>query len=217
MVKTAAERAKAYRQKKRDDERAVRDACRDELGLEIVTERDERDVIVTDPKRDAPGATACEMACVPGVRADLPADVQASIEKMCSENNNGERAASHTKAIMTERALAYQWSAGNRIVKPTGQCQACGGPVQHPAVVKCLKCCTGTPAPKSNPMDDVVRQLAPDSGPLSVYSPDRWAFLQEQKHVWCESLRCSRRPVGSGWVYGVTVPGDPAYNGVANV
>lgn len=39
---------------------------------------------------------------------DLPTDVQASIEQHCAENNDGERAASHSRATMTERALAYQ-------------------------------------------------------------------------------------------------------------
>ena len=36
---------------------------------------------------------------------DLPADVVAEIEKMCAENNDGARAASHSRAAMTERAL----------------------------------------------------------------------------------------------------------------
>ncbi|KKN77681.1 hypothetical protein LCGC14_0358070 [marine sediment metagenome] len=40
--------------------------------------------------------------------ADLPTDVQASIDKHCAENNNGQRAGSHSRAAMTERALHYQ-------------------------------------------------------------------------------------------------------------
>ena len=44
----------------------------------------------------------------PHTFSDLPSDVQASINKHCSENNNGERAGSHSRAAMTERALHYQ-------------------------------------------------------------------------------------------------------------
>ena len=45
---------------------------------------------------------------------DLPADVVAEIERMCSENNNGDRANSHSRAAMTERALHYQQVCGKR-------------------------------------------------------------------------------------------------------
>ncbi len=45
---------------------------------------------------------------------DLPLDVQAEIDHMCSESNNGEREASHSRAAMTERALSYQAMFGKR-------------------------------------------------------------------------------------------------------
>lgn len=48
--------------------------------------------------------------------ADLPLDVQRAIDKMCSENNNGERAGSHSRAAMTERALSHQTMTGRRLV-----------------------------------------------------------------------------------------------------
>ncbi len=44
----------------------------------------------------------------PHTFADLPSDVQASITKHCAENNNGQRAGSHSRAAMTERSLSYQ-------------------------------------------------------------------------------------------------------------
>lgn len=136
--------------------------------------------------------------------ADLPADVQASIEKMCAENNNGARAASHSRQAMTERALDYQAKMGKRPA-PTGKCQTCGGPVQHPAIVKCLKCCTGSPAPAPN--EPPVLESA---GPLSVYAVDRWARLQMRDYVWDVDKQLAVRPDG---VVAVTVPGDPAYYG----
>jgi len=45
---------------------------------------------------------------------DLPSDVQAQIEKHCSENNGAERDGSHSRQAMTERALHYQSMLGNR-------------------------------------------------------------------------------------------------------
>ncbi len=47
---------------------------------------------------------------------DLPLDVQHQIEKHCAENNKGERAGSHSRAAMTERALHYQEVCGKGVV-----------------------------------------------------------------------------------------------------
>ena len=44
----------------------------------------------------------------------LPADVVAEIERLCAENNNGARAASHSRAVMTERATRYHRMFGAR-------------------------------------------------------------------------------------------------------
>ncbi len=96
--------------------------------------------------------------------ADLPADVQHQIELHCAENNNGDRAASHSRAAMTERALAYQVKMGRRrgecepvtdLSKPgdseygplgSNDCSSCGKSTGHELVVKCLACCSKTEA-----------------------------------------------------------------------
>ena len=49
--------------------------------------------------------------------------------------------------------------------------------------------------------------------PLDVYSPARWAYLQSRGHKWDADRQRSFRPAG---VVGVPVPGDPAYQGVAD-
>ena len=49
-------------------------------------------------------------------------------------------------------------------------------------------------------------------GPLDVYSPARWNFLQSRGHKWNQQRQCSVRHDG---IVGVTVPGDPGYKGVA--
>lgn len=138
---------------------------------------------------------------------DLPADVQAAIERDCAENNGGARDASHNRAAMIERALDYQAKFGGQPA-PTGKCQTCGGPVQHPTVVKCLKCCTGQVAPDPGPTPDPA-----ESGPLSVYSDRRWAYLQDKGYVWAEALQHAYS--ASGLIRGVTVPGDPGYESEA--
>lgn len=52
-------------------------------------------------------------------------------------------------------------------------------------------------------------------GPLSVYSPERWAYLQIRKYVWSESSQRAYLTDSRGCgVIGVVVPGDPAYQGV---
>ena len=51
---------------------------------------------------------------------------------------------------------------------------------------------------------------APAVGPLDVYSESRWSFLQSRGHVWNPERRRSFRPDG---IMGVTVPGDPGYEG----
>ena len=54
-----------------------------------------------------------------------------------------------------------------------------------------------------------------DDDPLAVYSPERWAFLSSCGHVWQPSLGYSTRPGPNGTtIRGVTVPGDPGYQGV---
>lgn len=98
----------------------------------------------------------------------------------------------------------------------THVCRTCGGPVQHPKVVKCLKCCTGTPSPKV----DLNKTIYPPhpTGPLSVYSPARWSFLQGRGYVWSpDRQRSVKAETGTpeGYMVGVTVPGDPAYEGIA--
>ena len=89
----------------------------------------------------------------------------------------------------------------------TANCRTCGGPVQHPKIRKCLKCCTGTPAPaRAEPVEPE------ESGPLSVYSPSRWAYLESRGHIWDEQLGRSYRQAEYGTMtIGVAVPGDPAY------
>jgi len=68
---------------------------------------------VTDglPGGDLPGAPVESYGAPKPGFADLPSGVQAEIEKHCAENNNGERAASHSRAAMTERALRYLGTA----------------------------------------------------------------------------------------------------------
>lgn len=56
-------------------------------------------------------------------------------------------------------------------------------------------------------------------GPLDVYSERRWAFLQSRGHTWDQDRQRSIRQDTSqpnGYVVGVVVPGDPAYQGVAS-
>ena len=89
-------------------------------------------------------------------------------------------------------------------------CRTCGGPVQHAKVVKCLKCCTGQAAPSPEPTPEPA-----ESGPLSVYSDRRWAYLKDKGYVWVESLH--RAYSVSGLVMGVTVPGDPGYKGTESL
>lgn len=57
-----------------------------------------------------------------------------------------------------------------------------------------------------------VAQQPSATGPLDVYSVARWAYLQDGGHVWVEQRGRSGRPDG---LIGVTVPGDPAYKGIA--
>lgn len=60
-----------------------------------------------------------------------------------------------------------------------------------------------------------VAQQPSATGPLDVYSVARWAYLQDRGHVWDEQRGRSVQPGGQGVVIGVTVPGDPAYKGIA--
>ena len=54
-----------------------------------------------------------------------------------------------------------------------------------------------------------------ERGPLSVYSPERWARLQAKGYVWDEDIQRGLLAVSNGTQIGVVVPGDPAYQGVA--
>ena len=95
-------------------------------------------------------------------------------------------------------------------------CRTCGGPVQHPKVVKCLKCCTGSPAPPNTIAEQVDRDIHEPVGPLDIYSEHRWAYLQSRGHTWDAGRQRSTRPAGADVIVGVTVPGDPAYKGIAS-
>jgi hypothetical protein len=54
-----------------------------------------------------------------------------------------------------------------------------------------------------------------DNCPLTVYSRARWAFLVSRGHTWDTNLQRSTRAAEHGTiVVGVTVPGDPAYDGI---
>ena len=58
--------------------------------------------------------------------------------------------------------------------------------------------------------------IAYEPGPLDVYSEQRWAFLQSRGHVWdADRQRSTRSGPHGTQIIGVTVPGDPAYDGVA--
>ena len=55
------------------------------------------------------------------------------------------------------------------------------------------------------------------TGPLSVYSPERWVRLQVLGYEWYADRQRSFRPGQHGSeIMAVTVPGDPAYQGVAS-
>lgn len=92
MAKTQAEKQKV---------------TRDGNGNAPVTVVSKADIVAIVSNLDPPLRRPQLQAAKPTF-ADLPADVQASIEKMCAENNNGQRADSHSRATMTERALSYQ-------------------------------------------------------------------------------------------------------------
>ena len=116
------------------------DKCR-QLQVDLMGKRGPRSVapMVTSPY--AKHVVDVVMGGTKPTFADLPADVQSDIEHFCSENNDGERSGSHSRAAMTERAIHYQRVRGKPRPRPTGSCLTCGGPVEHPKVVKCLKCC----------------------------------------------------------------------------
>lgn len=57
-----------------------------------------------------------------------------------------------------------------------------------------------------------VEVLDEPTGPLDVYSEQRWAFLQGRGYVWQDSLQRGRKRDHIG----VTVPGDPAYGPTGN-
>jgi hypothetical protein len=65
----------------------------------------------------------------------------------------------------------------------------------------------------------VTKNVTECNGPLSVYSPTRWESLQQAGFVWYEEYGRAYRPAGSingqAVIMGATVPGDPAYKGMA--
>ena len=172
-AKTDAERMKEYRQRKRNAERN-----------ENVTVG-ERNVTVTKSPtipRESPKGDKLTFA-------DLPADVQASIETHCSENNNGARQASHSRAAMTERAIRYQQVFGKRPNRAT-----------YLNKVYALK------------VAEIIGHDigAEPLGPLDVYSAERWAWLQDKGYEWQID-----KAVDRAGVVAVPVPGDPAYGAKA--
>ena len=86
------------------------DKCR-QLQVDLMGKRGPRSVapMVTSPY--AKHVVDVVMGGTKPTFADLPADVQSDIEHFCSENNNGERSASHSWVAMTERALRYLGTA----------------------------------------------------------------------------------------------------------
>jgi len=130
MALTAAEKQRAYRARCNKAKSTPGTAAIMSMGLvtpgETVTEIPENVTESNDvtPKRDETASVTNSESAFPASEGgksvtspplsitDLPADVQANIERMCSENNDGIRAASHSRAAMTERALAYQRIAG---------------------------------------------------------------------------------------------------------
>lgn len=135
------------------------------------------------------GAMRAQTSRIRALMKSLPADVQAEIEKHCSENNNGERAASHSRAAMTERALAYQNKMGKRLGKGVT--------------------CAISP--------DV--RTSDNAEPLDVYSEERWARLQAKGYYFDPVSHKARRGRGNGSKVpqiAPPVPGDPAYRGVAS-
>ena len=57
--------------------------------------------------------------------------------------------------------------------------------------------------------------VTPITGPLGVYSAQRWSFLQSKGHVWDEARRRGVRSGPGSEIVGVAVPGDPGYEGIA--
>jgi hypothetical protein len=134
---------------------------------------------------------------------DLPSDVQASIEKFCAENNNGERAASHSRQAMTERALDYQRQFGKRPSQGihTPACQS----LMDDQVCGC------TCGPPNTIAEQVERDIHEPVGPLDAYSAERWARLQAKGYVWVPEAVSAKKEL-KGVTYAVPVPGDPAYS-----
>jgi hypothetical protein len=68
-----------------------------------------------------------------------------------------------------------------------------------------------------NTIDSSTSSLTINIGPLDVYSESRWSYLQSRGHVWDAARQRSFRPAEHGTrVMGVTVPGDPAYDGIVD-
>lgn len=112
MAKTAAERAKAYRQKKHIEKLGMRHekVCRDQKRDAVTEKRDEN---VTEQERDAPGAIVTKVTAVGTAEGgviggqcfgrkptfdDLPSHIQRQIEKyagnsLCPNRNEMVRRA----------------------------------------------------------------------------------------------------------------------------
>lgn len=71
-------------------------------------------------------------------------------------------------------------------------------------------------SPHPSEIDDMIdTDMESAIGPLDIYSPARWSFLQGRGHEWDQDKQRgirqdARQP--NGCVVGVTVPGDPAYS-----
>ena len=67
----------------------------------------------------------------------------------------------------------------------------------------------------AQPSSATDTESKPVTGPLDVYSERRWAFLQRRGHEWDADRQRSLRSGPNGTtIMGVTVPGDPACDGV---
>ena len=125
-----------------------------------------------------------------------------------------QTAAERSKAYRDAKRDGVTEETVTRVTKdnePTvTKCKTCGGPVQHPKVVKCLTCCTGEKLPAPEPTPEPA-----DAGPLSVYSDSRWEYLRSLGHVWDADRQLSTRTDGPRTIIGVTAPGDPGYKRIA--
>lgn len=77
-------------------------------------------------------------------------------------------------------------------------------------VTKVERDAPGVTGPYAKHVTDVVLKHDP-IGPLDVYSPARWEFLQSRDYTWDAARQRGIRAVGAVVGVAETVPGDPAY------